>query len=65
LLWPAVETRLHVRMLTTRGYALIDSWCLDGVSGSVGDSLLRAVLELGFVGPLQVPHAGRRKHSGD
>jgi hypothetical protein len=38
---------------------------LDGVAGSVGDGLLRAVLELGFVEPLQVPHAGRREYRGD
>ena len=34
-------------------------------SGSVGDGLLRAVLELGFVQPPQVPYARRRKHRSD
>jgi len=34
---------------------------LAGVTTSVGDRLLRAVLEPGFVEPLQVPHARRRE----
>lgn len=38
---------------------------LAGVAGSVGDGLLRAVLEPGFVGPLQVPHARRREYRSD